>query len=179
MDLTQDDVLQILKFIEESKFDELHLEMGDFKLVVNKRRGTSPSLRPESALANGAESIGSKKTIHASVGQKADLLLSDQTMEDTQGEELGSAKVLEEEGLILINSPMLGTFYRAPKPNDPPFVEVGTVVTEEDTVCIIEVMKLFSSINAGIRGRIAKVCAENGQMVEYNQVLFLVEPEED
>jgi acetyl-CoA carboxylase biotin carboxyl carrier protein len=179
MDLSQEDVLQILKFIEESEYDELHLEIGDFKLIVNKRGGTRPSLQPESAFANGAESIGSKKPTLASVGEEVNPLLSDQTVEDKQGEELRIERVLEEEGLIPINSPMLGTFYRAPKPNDPPFVEVDSVVAEETTICIIEVMKLFSSINAGIRGRIAKVCAEDGQMVEYNQVLFLVEPEQD
>ena len=71
---------------------------------------------------------------------------------------------------------MLGTFYRSPSPGAPPFVEVGSVVTEEDTLCIIEVMKLYSAIKASFRGRITKICAENGQMVEYNQLLFLIEP---
>jgi acetyl-CoA carboxylase biotin carboxyl carrier protein len=70
---------------------------------------------------------------------------------------------------------MLGTFYRAPKPDAPPFVEVGQLVTKEDVVCIIEVMKLFNMVRAGVRGRIAKICAENAQLVEYKQVLFLLE----
>ena len=70
---------------------------------------------------------------------------------------------------------MLGTFYRAPKPGAPPFVEVGQWVSEEDTVCIIEVMKLFSTIKAGVRGRIERISAEDGQMVEFHQALFWVD----
>jgi acetyl-CoA carboxylase biotin carboxyl carrier protein len=81
----------------------------------------------------------------------------------------------EEDGFIPIKAPMLGTFYRAPKPDAPPFVEVGQLVTKEDVVCIIEVMKLFNMVRAGVRGRIAKICAENAQLVEYKQVLFLLE----
>ena len=86
-----------------------------------------------------------------------------------------SPVVAEADGLKPILAPMLGTFYRAPKPDAPPFVEEGRFVTEEDVVCIIEVMKLFNTVKAGVRGRIAKVCAENAQMVEYKQVLFLIE----
>ena len=83
------------------------------------------------------------------------------------------------EGLVPIRSPMLCTFYKSPKPGDPSFVEQGQVVDEDATVCIIEVMKLFSTIHAGVRGRIARICADDGQLVEYNQVLFLVEPQTD
>ena len=72
---------------------------------------------------------------------------------------------------------MLGTFYKAPKPGEPPFVEVGTVVDEDTTVCIIEVMKLFSTIKAEKRGRIARVCVDDGELVEYRQVLFMLDPD--
>jgi acetyl-CoA carboxylase biotin carboxyl carrier protein len=85
----------------------------------------------------------------------------------------------EEDGFIPIKSPMLGTFYRAPKPDAPPFVEVGQFITNDDVVCIIEVMKLFNMVRAGVRGRVAKICAENTQMVEYQQVLFWVEKTEE
>ena len=74
---------------------------------------------------------------------------------------------------------MLGTFYSAPKPGAPPFVEIGQLVREDDTVCIIEVMKLFNTVKAGLQGRIIKILAENAQMVEYQQTLFLVEEVSD
>jgi acetyl-CoA carboxylase biotin carboxyl carrier protein len=82
-----------------------------------------------------------------------------------------------EEGLVPIKAPMLGTFYTSPEPGEPPFVEIGTEVEQDTTICIIEVMKLFSSISAGISGRIARICAEDGQLVEYDKVLFLVDPD--
>ena len=70
---------------------------------------------------------------------------------------------------------MLGTFYRAPKPGAPPFVEEGQMVNVDDTVCIIEVMKLFNTVKSDVRGRIAKILVEDAQMVEFKQALFLVE----
>jgi acetyl-CoA carboxylase biotin carboxyl carrier protein len=72
---------------------------------------------------------------------------------------------------------MLGTFYRAPAPGEQPFVEVGQEVKAEDTVCIIEVMKLFNSIKAGVAGRVAEIRAENAALVEYNEILVVIEAE--
>jgi acetyl-CoA carboxylase biotin carboxyl carrier protein len=71
---------------------------------------------------------------------------------------------------------MVGTFYRAPRPGAPPFVEAGGVVGPDDVVCIIEVMKLMSSITTGCRGRIVEILVDNGQLVEYGQPLMIVAP---
>jgi len=79
------------------------------------------------------------------------------------------------DGLAIV-SPMLGTFYRAPAPGAPPFVEVGTRVEPGTIVCIIEVMKMMNSVPAGVAGTIAEVHVENAQPVEYGQPLFRVEP---
>jgi acetyl-CoA carboxylase biotin carboxyl carrier protein len=75
-----------------------------------------------------------------------------------------------------IISPMVGTFYRAPSPEAPPFVDVGSIVDKGDTLCIIEAMKMMNEIEAEFRGRVARVVAENGQTVEYGEPLFLIEP---
>ncbi len=75
-----------------------------------------------------------------------------------------------------ITAPMVGTFYRAANPDAPPFVEEGDEVEPGQTVCIIEAMKLFNEIQAEVRGRIARVLAENGTPVEYGQPLFLIDP---
>lgn len=74
---------------------------------------------------------------------------------------------------------MLGIFYSAPKPGSPPFVKLGDFVKKDDPVRIIEVMKVFSTVKAGVQGRITKICAENAQMVEFKQTLFLVEETTD
>ncbi len=75
-----------------------------------------------------------------------------------------------------IVSPMVGTFYRAPSPDSKPYVDVGSVVEKEDVVCIIEAMKMMNEIRAEVRGRVRKILVENGQPIEYDQPLFLLEP---
>ncbi|MFQ6093634.1 MAG: acetyl-CoA carboxylase biotin carboxyl carrier protein [bacterium] len=81
-----------------------------------------------------------------------------------------------EGGTIQIVSPMVGTFYRAPAPNAEPFVDVNDIVKPSQTVCIVEAMKLMNEIESEVTGRIVKILVENGQPVEYNQPLFLLEP---
>ena len=158
--ITQEDVLQIMKLVEASNTDELHLETGDLKLILRRR-----SVRAESGerSANFMAEAGPTAPAERPV-----------SIADTQTAK-ASASSAEIEGRTQIQSPMLGTFYKAPKPGAPPFVEVGQWVSEEDTVCVIEVMKLFSTIRAGVRGRIVQVCVEDAQMVEFNQTLFLVD----
>ena len=86
------------------------------------------------------------------------------------------AKAAEESHRIVIKSPMVGTFYRAPAPDAPPFVEVGQDLDVGQVVCIIEAMKLMNEIKSEVAGRIAEVLVENGAPVEYGQPLFVVEP---
>jgi acetyl-CoA carboxylase biotin carboxyl carrier protein len=155
MDLTEDDVMQILQFMAASDFEQLRLEMGDLKIVVNKRVGPSSGVEPVDVLT-------------APKSQEA------QDIYERQGRPEADTPA---NGLVPIQAPILGIFYTAPQPGAPPFVEVGSVVGDDTTVCIIEVMKLFTAIKAGRRGRIARVCAENGQLVEYDQTLFFVELE--
>ena len=78
--------------------------------------------------------------------------------------------------LVAVEAPMVGTFYRAPKPDAPPFVAEGDVVKEGQVLCIVEAMKLMNEIEAKVSGRIVKVVVENGQPVEFGQSLFLMEP---
>lgn len=159
--ITQEEVLQILKIVEASNTDELHLETGDLKLIIRKSN-------PRTAKRAGSVD----PVIESRSPAFAEKIVS---VADTQADKASSSSADEIEGLIPIQSPMLGTFYKAPKPGAPPFVKLGQLVSKEDTLCIIEVMKLFSTIKAGVRGRIARICAEDGQMVEFKQTLFLVE----
>jgi acetyl-CoA carboxylase biotin carboxyl carrier protein len=79
-------------------------------------------------------------------------------------------------GLLEITSPMVGTFYRAPAPDAPPYVEAGRRVVPGDTLCIIEAMKLMNELECEVTGTIVDVCVENAQPVEFGQVLFRVDP---
>lgn len=148
--LGNDEIIELLKALNESKFDELRLELPGFKLVLSKGSAT---------IASEPQPVAQEKP-PAAKPEEPEML----------------EEPAETEGLVAVRSPILGIFYRAPKPGAPPFVEVGSEVGAEDTVCLIEVMKLFNTVAAGVAGRIARVCADNGSMVEYGQVLFLVEP---
>ena len=80
------------------------------------------------------------------------------------------------DGRLTISAPMLGTFYRAPAPGAPPFVDVGAAVEPDTVVCLIEVMKMMNPVEAGVAGTIVEVCAENAEFVEYGAALFQVSP---
>ena len=82
----------------------------------------------------------------------------------------------EDEELLQIASPMVGTFYASSDPNSPPYVTIGSEVSEDTVVCIVEAMKVFNEIKADVRGTIAKVVAANEQGVDFGQPLFLVRP---
>jgi biotin carboxyl carrier protein len=79
--------------------------------------------------------------------------------------------------MVPIKAPLLGTVYRRPAPEAPPYVELDSFVKEDDTVCLIEVMKVFTAVKAGVRGRITEILVETNQMVEYGQPLFMVKAE--
>jgi len=81
----------------------------------------------------------------------------------------------EEKNLHVIKSPLVGTFYRAPSPGAPPFVEVGDIVSPGQVMCIIEALKVMNEIESDVRGRVEKILVENGETVEYGQPLFLID----
>lgn len=87
-----------------------------------------------------------------------------------------AADAADDAGLVAIEAPMVGTFYRAPAPDAAPFAAIGDMVREGQVLCIIEAMKLMNEIEAKSAGRIARILVENGQPVEYGQPLFLLEP---
>ena len=80
------------------------------------------------------------------------------------------------EGAIVVCAPYLGTFYRSPKPGSPPYVEVGSMVTAESELCLVEVMKLFTAVRAGVAGKVVQVMASDGELVTADQPLFAVMP---
>jgi acetyl-CoA carboxylase biotin carboxyl carrier protein len=87
-----------------------------------------------------------------------------------------AAAAVGEEATTPVRAPLLGVFYRCPSPGAPAFVNEGDVVGADDTVALIEVMKLFSSVTAGVQGRVVRIVAKNGEMVEHGQTLMLIEP---
>jgi acetyl-CoA carboxylase biotin carboxyl carrier protein len=169
MTITYEDVQNILKIIDSSALEEVHLELGDFKLVVRRHgAAASPAIgqaSPTSGLAPTparATSGGTGSAAATPTRETARPVSPRSSTPRTHGVE--------------IKAPMVGTFYRAPAPGAPPFVEVGSIVDEDDTVCILEVMKLMNSIKAGCRGRVAEICVENATLVEFGSTLLVIEP---
>ena len=157
MSLTYDEIAEIIKLIDSSSCDELVVETGDIKLVV-RRNGASAG-----AAAEYVERGSAPVTVSAAAPRKA----------RAAAPKVAAAAAA---GQIEVAAPMVGTFYRAPNPEARAFVDVGDVVGVGDPLCLIEVMKLFTTINAEVAGRIVQIGAENGELVEYGRTLFVIEP---
>lgn len=169
MPLSYKEVVEILKIIDASDCEELVVEMDDFRLVV--RRGGagggaeasySDGQRRMSGPAEAFES-GAAPPVRAEPGEAR-----------AGGDAADDAA--RPDGMILVHAPMMGTFYRGASPQDPPFVEVGDRVAPGDPLCLIEVMKLYTTIDAEQAGRIVEIGAENEAMVEHRQLLFVIDP---
>ena len=158
MSLTYDEIAEIIKLIDSSSCDELVVETGDIKLVV-RRNGTSAG-----ATAEYVERGSAPVTVSPAAPRKARAAAPKVAAADAAA------------GQIEVAAPMVGTFYRAPSPEARAFVDVGDVVGVGDALCLIEVMKLFTTINAEVAGRIVQIGAENGELVEYGRTLFVIEP---
>ncbi len=152
MTLTAKDVAEILRLLDSSTFDSLSLEMNGVKL--NLQRGRPAPARP-TAVAG----------------------LAPEPARESQPESAARIKPPSDPGLAEVASPLLGIFYRAPKPGEPPFVEVGSWVSQDTVVGIIEVMKLMNSVHAGVKGQVVEILAANATLVEYGEVLLRVRPE--
>jgi acetyl-CoA carboxylase biotin carboxyl carrier protein len=157
MPLNDDDIREILRIIDESELDELSIETPGFSLHVRKGAGA-------------VEGSGS-------AGAPAADVLPRTPAAGAPAPPSSPASSTEGEGLDTIASPMLGTFYRAEAPGAPAFVKLGAKVGPETTVCIIEVMKMMNSVPAGVTGTIVEIIPDNGQLVEYGDPLFRVEPQ--
>ena len=160
MELTEDDVLHILKLIDESKFDYFQLEVGELKITVSKGEPIpiSGTAQPVSVATAPAPVAAAKPAAAPAVTAAP------------------AAKTVIPTGHLAVTAPILGTFYVAPEPGAPPFVTVGQQVTEDTTCGLIEVMKVFNSVRAGVKGTIVEVVAANGGFVEFGQTLIIVKP---
>lgn len=165
MDLTEDDVLEILKLIEQSHFDYFRLQSADLNLTVSKGGYIPADSQPVRAPAGDAAPRASVPTEEVSnpAAAEATPLPEDLPVPD---------------GLVAIAAPMVGTFYRAPEPGADPFVEVGARVGADTTVGLVEVMKVFTSVPAGTKGIIAEIKVANAQFVEKGAVLFYLTPDD-
>ena len=164
MDLTNDDVAEILALLDSLPYDELDLQTPRFRLTLRRGPGgwteESQTLTEPTAVTpapNGAAASPAPAPEAQSTAQQPHAPTS-------------------RPGLVAIAAPLPGTFYRAPRPGAAPFVEVGDEVREDTVVAIVETMKLMNSVHAGTRGRVAEICLENAEPVGQGFTLMWIEP---
>ena len=166
--LTYDDLLQIVELIKSAEaFSEFHLKIGDIELDL--RKSATAAAAPSSNPASPPSSTPAAAPSLASVEPAG--------LEDVvPAFGAPKPKIDIPDGRVVIESPMVGTFYRSPEPGAKPFVEVGQKVSPDTTVCIIEVMKLMNSISAGSSGRVTQVLVNDAEPVDMGQALIVIDP---
>jgi acetyl-CoA carboxylase biotin carboxyl carrier protein len=151
-------IKKLVKLVAESGVDEIEVEEEGTRIRVAKRTFVAPAGPPPSASLDIPVAVSPQSQGGPPAGAPVQ-------------PPVPATKKYHE-----IKSPIVGTFYRAPAPDAAPFVQIGTEVEPGAVLCIVEAMKLMNEIESDVSGKIVKIMAENGQPVEYDQTLFLVEP---
>ncbi len=165
------EIQSLIKFVAKSGVSEVELETKDFKITIKSGKGEVEKVIQPIAVSQPMPAMPASTPAPAPAPQPAQSVAPEKTDEKSKPE-----KTEDESKYITIKSPMIGTFYRSPNPDSPPFVNVGDTIKPGDTVCIIEAMKLFNEIESEVSGKIVKVLVDDATPVEYDQPLFLVDP---
>ncbi len=165
------EITELIKMVNKLDLTEFKLKEGDFELVIRTDKYAKFS-RAEGVVMSPApvQQFVSPAPASAPVPSTAPAEITDLTPTTSISAPSPS------KGLLEIKSPMVGTFYRSSSPDKPPYVKVGDKITKGGVVCIVEAMKLFNEIESEVTGTIVQVMVEDRSPVEYDQVLFLVEP---
>ncbi|MCJ7587248.1 MAG: acetyl-CoA carboxylase biotin carboxyl carrier protein [Candidatus Aminicenantes bacterium] len=152
--INYEEILKLIGLLEEKNLSQFELEVEGFKIKIARSLPAAP--------------------------QTTSLVFQERRMGYPSGPAAPAAAAVpaapEETGLHFVTSPMVGTFYRAPSPTSPPFVEVGDQVKKSQTLCIVEAMKLMNEIDADIDGIVKDIYIENAKPVEYGAKLFAIRP---
>lgn len=167
-----DEIFRILGLLEESQWNAIELTTSNLEFKAYKRL-------PHDCIPSSAYTLKPPPTEreHPRSVKDTQPHIEVEHENKSESESRDTSKIETEIKGPAIYAPMIGTFYRSPSPGAPPFVAVGDIIAEDTIVCVIEVMKVMSSIRAEQRGRISSILAEDGKLVQYNQPLFLIEAE--
>ncbi|MEJ2585821.1 MAG: acetyl-CoA carboxylase biotin carboxyl carrier protein [Robiginitalea sp.] len=158
------EIQSLIKFVAKSGASEVKLETDDIKITI--RTGSSGS----GSETTYVQQIPVPAQPMAPAAPQQPAPAAPQPAQEEAGKESDDSKY------ITIKSPIIGTFYRKPSPDKPPFVEVGDTIGKGDVLCVIEAMKLFNDIESEVSGKIVKVLVEDSSPVEFDQPLFLIDP---
>ncbi len=161
------EIRDLIDFISESGLNEVNIETEDFKISVK---------RDPKVMAHVVDETAEKLSLPTVTSTPAPISTPEPTDGETSGFQGDNGNEDIKSKYVEINSPMIGTFYRAPSTDADSFVNVGDSVANGQPVCIVEAMKLFNEIESEVSGTIVKVLVEDATPVEYDQPLFLVDP---
>lgn len=158
---------ELIKLVDQSNIDEFVYEYDGSKIKMKKKAAEKAVVLPTAPIAQEVQTVTAVEPAQ----------IKKETMVEKVVQEPVKQVEAEITNLHKIISPMVGTFYQSSSPDADPYVKVGSKVSSESIVCIVEAMKLFNEIEAEINGEIVEVLVKDGQLVEYGQPLFLVKPE--
>jgi len=164
MPLSHSDVRRILEILDASEnLSSLTISVGEFELHASK---------PGAEVAQVHVEHRRPEVVMSAPAAAPEAAVSDAAAPAPH--QLSSALP---EGLVAVRAPMVGTFYLRPSPDQPPFVVVGGAVQPDDVVCLVEVMKLFNTVKAGMAGTVERILVEDGKLVKHDEVLMLIRPQ--
>lgn len=162
---TPADIENLIELFNRSDWDEMHLKTDTLEIFLSN---DPQARRPGQQVAAPVAVAAAPAAVAASPAASPVAAAAPAAK--------GAHEVVVPAGMVAVRAPNLGTFYRSPKPGAPAYVEVGQTITADTEVCLIEVMKLFTPVKAGVAGTVREICVADGTMVEYEQVLVIVEP---
>ena len=153
------EIQQLIKFVAKSGVSEVKIESKDLKISVKTGASGNVVSHSEPVVLNTQpleQSVSLEKSIESEI--------------------VNSNETAEDEHLITIKSPIIGTFYRKPSPDKSNFIEIGDLIKEGSVLCVVEAMKLFNEIESEYSGKIVKILVDDASPVEFDQPLFVLDP---
>ncbi len=165
------EIIELVDFISKKRLEEVKIETEAIKLSIKKSAAQNKVV--EQTVVHTAPAVAAAPVAAAA---PAPVAAAAPAVAAASATAAPAPAASNDDNLIAVKSPMIGTFYRSANPESPSFANVGDKIEKGQTVCIVEAMKLFNEIESDVSGTIVKVMVENAQPVEYDQVLFLVDP---
>jgi len=169
--MTYKEIQDLIKLVSKSELSEIRLKEGDFELTIRNKNYTKGASNNPSIIAPAMMPSIAAPQIAAA---PAPAVVEEPAAQAAPASDTSEAS--DTSNLIEVKSPIVGTFYRSSSPDKPPFIQVGDKIQEGSVVCIVEAMKLFNEIESEVAGQVVKVMVEDASPIEYDQVLFLVDP---
>lgn len=171
------EIQELIKLINKSNLTEFKMEDGDFKVSIRtKKYGRQRNLTPQQQILS-VPSAPLQSVQQPFVNTPISSVPPNEAAASDNSNQQEAAANEDNSNYIEVRSPIVGTFYRAPSPDKPPYLKIGDTIEVGSVVCIVEAMKLFNEIESEVAGKVVKIMVEDASPVEYDQVLYLVDPQ--